>query len=215
MTSTTGPTALRRTAPLVAVLFLSVALAGCASLDDLNPARIPARSLEPGWSLNDDKTDSGEVKAGPLTVAVWRSLIWEHNDPPRGLIAIVTVSDVALADEEGRIRDEFANRLEEEGVTRTERRSGEMSVDGETADYTLYDAEIETDRARTTAEGFVLEYTYKCGAEDTVVGFLAIARTEVHSAIGSSTDMSTWREVAGPDWEQSFGGMSTAVECSA
>lgn len=197
-----------------ALLTLTVALAGCASLDDLAAARLPDGALGPGWGAEGSQTQEGEIDAGPFTVAAWRSLIYEHDDRPKGIIAVVTVTDVMFADEEGRIRDQFRQRLQDEGVDRTERRSGEMSVDGETASYTLYDADIQDQQQQADAKGFVLEYTYKCDAEDTVVGFLGIARTEVQTAVGTSTDESTWEEIAGSDWQQSFGGMSTSVRCS-
>lgn len=199
---------------LVAVVVLvMVALSGCASLDSLVVADVPEDRLANGWSLDRERSEAGEVQAGPLTVAAFTSRVYDHGSQPKGAMAIVTVSDVAFADVEGQIRQQFREVLQEQGVERTERRSGQMPVDGFTADYTLYDARVT--QSGVTVDGYVLEYTYGCSASGTVVGFLGLAATEIRSAVGSSSDASTWHEIAGSDWRSEFGGMSDQVRCRA
>lgn len=188
-------------------------LAGCASLDSLTIADVPSDRRASGWSFDQEQSEKGEVNAGPLTVAAFASRVYQHSDTPQGAMAVVTVSDVPLADIKGRIREQFQQVLQDRNVQRTERRSGQMSVDGYTADYTLYDAEIQ--RQAATVEGFVLEHTYTCSDSGTVVGFLGLAATEIQTAFGGGQDMQTWHEVAGSNWENEFGGMSKQVKCRA
>lgn len=196
---------------LTVVLASAMVLAGCASLDSLTISKVPAEDRPSGWSLDEERSDEGEATAGPFTVAAFASRVYTHEEVPQGTVAVVTVSDVPLADEEGRIRDRFQQVLDERNVQRTERRSGTMTVDGFEADYTLYDATVEQDGAQ--GDGYVLEYTYKCDASGTVVGFLGFAVTEVQSGGFSGSNAETWEEVAGSNWQESFDGMSKDVDC--
>lgn len=190
-----------------------IVLAGCASLDDLVVADVPDSELASGWSLDDENTGKDTVEAGPLTVAAFSKQVYEHSSAPQGVMAIVTVTDVPLANVQGRIREEFQKTLDDRDVDRTERRSGEIDVDGYTAEYTLYDA--QTQQGGTNVEGFVLEYTYGCSDSGTAVGFLGFAVTEVQTGFGGGTDESTWEDVAGPNWESEIGGMAKDVKCRA
>lgn len=197
--------------PVTLLLTAAVVLAGCASADTLVVATVPDGELEPGWDFQQDESTVEEVQVGPITVAAFATQVFRHEDAPRGIMAVVTVSDVPLAGVEDRIRDQFRQRLDDDGVQRTERDTGTLQVDGATTEYTLYDAQIERQGAR--AEGLSIEYTYSCPDESTVVGFLGIARTEIQTSFGSSTDFSSWEEVAGSDWESQIAGMATSVEC--
>lgn len=197
--------------PVALLVGAAVLLAGCASADSLVVADVPPGDLASGWDLDRNRSTKQDVQAGPITVAAFATQVYDHDDRPRGLMAIVTVSDVPFADIDGRIRDQFQQRLEDEGVQRTQRRTGTVHVDGTSADYTLFDAEMDQEGARV--EGLVIEYTYKCPDQSTVVGFLGLARTEVGTALGSSTDFATWEEIAGSDWRNDVGGMAERVEC--
>lgn len=202
----------RSLAAVAVLVAAAVVLAGCVSADDLTPADIPASERPTGWTLDSERTEKGEINVGPITVAAFAKQVYNHDAQPQGVVAVVTVTDVPLADVQGRIRDEFDKTLQSQGVQRTERRSGQMQVDGQTADYTLYDAQV--DQAGASVKGFVLEYTYSCGEAGNVAGFLGLAGTEVQTRFGGGSDASTWHDVAGSDWENEFGGMSKAVTCT-
>lgn len=201
-----------RRAILALVLTASMLLAGCTSLEDLTISEIPQDAQPAGWSLDEERSDEDEASAGPITVAAFATRVYTHENVPQGTVAVVTVSDVPLADVDARIRSRFQQVMADQGVQRSELRSGTMTVDGFEAEYTLYEATIEQEDAQ--GDGYVLEYTYGCDPVDTVVGFLGFAITEVQSGgFGGSND-DTWEDVAGPNWqEDSFDGMSKDVDC--
>lgn len=201
-----------RTAVALA-LASALLLAGCADPSTFTAAVIPQEDLASGWSQDPERTGQDTVNVGPFTVAVVSKQVYEQSDMPRGVIAVVSVTDVPLAGVQDRIRTQFGETLQSQGVERTERESGQLTVDGRTADYTLYDAEMDAEGG-ARASGLVLEYTYTCDAEGTVVGFLGLARTEVQTAFGTSRNEQTWQEIAGSNWESEFGGMSKDIVCS-
>jgi hypothetical protein len=199
----------------LAVLTLTASLSGCLS-GAFSPATVSGQ-LPAGWQL-DTQNGQGGSEGNALATVRYQLNVYDTTDSsiPQGALGVVAVNSVPLIDVQGEIKKKMDEWVSEQQISLTPTGSGSTSIQGNKADYTVFDATKQV--SGTTVHGRAIDVKYTCGGNGEAIRLFGFAATEKPSfPLGSMQhDTSTWTTIVGADPPATpAGGFLGRVVCSA
>lgn len=198
---------------LVVALALSAALAGCIS-GAFSPAKLGS-DPPAGWQYDSQNSQGGQ-SGNALATVRYQLNVYDTTDSskPPGALGVVSVSSVPLIDVQGQIKQKLDDWVSQQGISLSQTGTGATTIQGNRADYTLFDATKTQNGA--TVHGRAIDLKYTCSANGEAVRLFGFAATEMPGFLGGSQkDTASWTTVVGQDPPASpAGGMLGQVVCS-
>jgi hypothetical protein len=198
--------------PLAGLVALT-ALSGCLS-GAFHPADFG--SMPGGWAADPDHSTSGE-QGNALVKVLYAAQAYKHGAQPYGGAVAVAVSSVPFIDVQAEIKKRIDDYVQQQGIQLTQTATGTTRVQGDAAEYVLYDATSQQDGQ--TIHGRAIDAKWTCGANKEAVRVFAFAATEqfIAGPLGGVTaqqDRSTWQSITADPPADPAAQMLGSVKCA-